>query len=263
MRALMSALFAWLALAASSAGAFDQEAVRKLATGDSDERTTAIAALVAEGDARARDILQALTDSELYTAGERILVIRGDAAVDAITAEKVSPLPEPREEIILNNRLRRELGAALAALDLLAPDPKQRLSAVEALSAGAEPSILPLVRKALASETEASIKAALERVKAKLEVRSGDAQTRLAAIRKLGESDDPATKALETEQMIARLQVRMERVEKRMAEARTNGDSAAAERDNAILLRLRHRTARLASRVLELRAEAADDQQAP
>ena len=157
---------------------------------------TLLSALLAEGDPRALDIMQALTDSELYTAGERILIIRGETATDAITAEKVSPLPEGREEISLNNRLRRELGAALAAMNLLAPDPKQRRSAVEALSGDADPSVLPLVRKALQSESEPDLKAALEFVRAKLEIRGGDRESRLAAIRKLGDSDDPATKTL-------------------------------------------------------------------
>jgi hypothetical protein len=77
MRILLSSLFIWLTIAASNVLALDTDAVRKLATGDSDERTTAIAALLAEGDARARDVMQALTNSELFVAGERILIVRG------------------------------------------------------------------------------------------------------------------------------------------------------------------------------------------
>ena len=195
-RVLLSLMLAWLAFAPPNAAAIDESAVRKLASGDGDERTQAIASLLAAGDARAREILQARSDSELYTAGDRILIVRGDAAVDALTGARVAPIPEPRDEVGLNNRLRRELGEALAALNLLAPDPKQRRSAIDALAAGADASVLGLVRKALQAETEPDLRSSLELVLAKLEVRAGDSATRMAAIRKLSHSDDQATKTL-------------------------------------------------------------------
>ena len=196
MRTMLSYVLAWLALVAAPAAALDQDAVRKLATGDSDERSAAISALLAEGDPRARDIMQAMHDAELYVAGERILIIRGDAATDASTGDKVAPLPEPREEVMLNNRLRRELGEALAGLNLLSSDTKQRRSAIDALASGADRSVLALVRRALQAESDPGLKSALELVLAKMEVRTGDRDTRMASIRKLSESDDPATKTL-------------------------------------------------------------------
>jgi urea transport system permease protein len=196
MRFSISFLLFCLALAATNALALNRDAVRKLATGDGDERAAAISALLAEGDARAREIMQALGDSELYTAGERILIVRGDDATDALTGEKVSPVPEPKEEVGINNRLRRELGGALAALNLLAPDAAQRRAAIETLADGADASVLPLVKKALQSERDAGLKSALGMIKAKLEIRSADRDTRLAAIRMLGESDAAATKTL-------------------------------------------------------------------
>jgi len=196
MRLLISSLLLWMALAASQAHALDQDAVRKLATGDSEERTTAIAALVAEGDPRARDIMQALSDSELYTAGDRILIVKGDGATDALTGDNVSPIPEPKEEVGINNRVRRELGAAIAALNLLAPDIKQRRAAIDALAEGADASVSPLVKKALQAETDPALKSALGMISAKLDIKSGDRATRLAAIKLLGESDAAATKTL-------------------------------------------------------------------
>lgn len=196
MRIFWSSIFIWLTIAASNVLALDKDAVRKLATGDSDERTTAIAKLLAEGDAQAREIMQALTNSELFVAGDRILIIRGDAATDALTGEKVSPLPEPREEVGINNRLRRELGGAIAALNLVSPDIKQRRAAIDSLGDNADPSVLPLVKKAMQSETDPGLKSALSLVQAKLEIKSTDRDTRLAAIRMLGESDAAATKTL-------------------------------------------------------------------
>ncbi len=196
MRIQLSSLFIWLTIAASNVLALDTDAVRKLATGDSDERTTAIAALLAEGDTRARDVMQALTNSELFVAGERILIVRADQTIDALTGEIVTPVPEQREEVGINNRLRRELGGAIAALDLVSPDTKRRRAAIDALGDNADPSVLPLVKKAMQIESDPKMKSALGLVQAKLEIKSPDRNTRLAAIKMLGESDAAATKSL-------------------------------------------------------------------
>jgi len=178
------------------AHAIDADAVSKLATGDSDEKTTAIAALLAEGDPRAQEVLQALLDGELQVAGNRALIVKGDVAVDAATGEKVAPLPENREEVNLNNRLRREVGAALAALRLLSPDAKARQAAVAELATTADQTVLPIVKKALASESDADIKSALQMIQAGLEIKSADREARLSAIRVLGDSNNPNAKTL-------------------------------------------------------------------
>ena len=181
---------------AGPALALDRAAIEKLATGDGDEKVAAITALLAEGDPRAAIVLRAALDGELQVAGARVLIVKGSAATDAGSGEAVSPLPEGREDVSVNNRIRRELGSALAALDLLAPDRKQRLEAVKLLAAGAEPSALPLVRKALAAESDPEIKAALEIILATLQIKSGDRDARIAAIRMLAASNNPQTKTL-------------------------------------------------------------------
>ena len=93
MSRLLPILIALMA-AARPAAALDRAAVERLAFGESDEKIAAIGALVAEGDTRAAALLQALGDGEMQTAGERVLVVRGDEAVDALTGERVSPLPD-------------------------------------------------------------------------------------------------------------------------------------------------------------------------
>ena len=196
MRGFLSSLLLLLALCPPAALAIDAGAVRKLVTGDSDERTAAIAALLTEAAPQAREVLQALLDAELHVAGARVLIVRNDSATDAITGETVAPVPQALEEVTSNNRLRRELGAALAALNLLSADPAQRRSAVEALGRSSDESVLPLVRKALQAEKDPQLKSALALVKASLEIRSADRDTRLAAVRTLGESDNPASKTL-------------------------------------------------------------------
>ena len=193
MRILITIIFA---LFASAAFPQDRKAVEKLAFGESDEKIEAIAALVAAGDAQAAALLQALSDGELYVSGKRALIVKGDAAADAATGEKLAAVPEDKEDVTINNRVRRELGAALAALRLVSPDPEVRKASAKELVANAEAGMLPMVKKALAQESSPDIRAMLEQVAASLELRDADPQLRLAAVRKLGSSGNPSAKTL-------------------------------------------------------------------
>ncbi|MGE5640127.1 MAG: urea ABC transporter permease subunit UrtB, partial [Clostridia bacterium] len=170
----------------------DAKSIETLAFGESDDKVEAIAALVAAGTPKAAEILQALADGELVTSGKRVLLVKGDTAVDAVTGEKLAAVPEDKDDIIVNNRLRRELGGALAALKLVSPDRGARLAAVKELVGSAEAGMLPLVQKALAGETDPAIKGLLEQVAAGLELRAEDRSLRLSAAKKLGASSNPS-----------------------------------------------------------------------
>jgi urea transport system permease protein len=189
-------IIAAVCLFAPFAFAQDAKTVEKLAFGDSDEKVEAIAALVAAGNEKSAAILQALADGELYTAGKRVLVVKGDAATDAVTGEKLAKVAEDKEDITVNNRLRRELNGALAALKLISPNAEVRLASVKELLGGAEPAMLPLVKKALDKETNPDIKAMLEQIAAALELKAEDPQARLAAVKKLAASNNASTKTL-------------------------------------------------------------------
>ena len=178
------------------ADALDAAAVDKLAFGESDERMEAIAKLVAEGDPRAAEVLKALAEGEIQTAGKRVLIVHGDKAVDALTGAAVSPLPKEREDVVANNRLRAAVGDALAALNLLSPSTGDRLAAARALAGGADPAMLPLVRKALESEKDADIRPLLELIAAGMQLKAENKDARLAAIRTLGTSSHPNSKTL-------------------------------------------------------------------
>src|SRR5512143_2494840 len=194
MRTLLTALLGWLV--ASSAYALDPATVGKLGFGDGDEKIAAIAALVAEGDAAALALLQAAANGELQTAGKQVLIVRGEEAVDAATGAKVAPLPADAEEVILNNRIRKELEGALAALRLLSPQRAVRFAAAKELAGNADEAMLPLVQKALAGEADPEIKQLLELTQATLELKTGPKASRIAAARTLGESKNPNTKRL-------------------------------------------------------------------
>ena len=176
--------------------ALDAAAVGKLVFGDADERSAALAALVAEGDPKMVALLEALAAGDVQSAGERVLIVKGDEAIDAVTGKKVTPLPKEREDVVANNRLRREIESALSALKLLSPDRAARLAAAQALATGAEDAVLPLVKKAMAQETDPAIKPMLELIAATLELKGGTKESRIAAIRRLGDSNSPNTKTL-------------------------------------------------------------------
>ena len=181
---------------AAPAAALDQAALQSLAFGEGDERIDAIGVLVAEADPRAYEVLKALGEGEMQTAGKRVLLVRGEAGVDALTGEKVAPLPPEREDVVANNRLRGAIGDALAGLRLLAPERAPRLAAAKELAAGADAAMLPLVKKALEKEKDPDIRPLLELVAASMEMKSGDKDQRLAAIRMLGASTSPNSKTL-------------------------------------------------------------------
>src|SRR5262249_45455224 len=85
---------------------------------------------------------------------------------------------------------------ALAALKLLAPERETRFAAAKELAGGADAAMLPLVKKALAKETDAEIKSLLELTAASMEMKGGSKEERLAAIRRLGESSSRNSRTL-------------------------------------------------------------------
>ena len=186
----------FLAAATLAQAALDPQLVAKLATGDGDEKSAAVNALVASGDPQAAVLLKALVDGELQVAGGRVLIVQGEAARDAATGAAVQPLPESRDDVVANNRLRGEIDGALAALQLSSPDRGVRAAAVRSLAQGADPAMRPLVMKAYAAEKDPDLKESLGMVAAALDLRSEDPETRLAAVKRLADSAQPATKSL-------------------------------------------------------------------
>jgi urea transport system permease protein len=161
-RAALAALFTFLSF---SAAALDRAALEKLASDDNDEKIAAIGALVAEGDARSAEVLRSAAEGEIEIDGKKV-------------------------EIVVNNRVRGAIAAALAALKINSSERSERLTAAKALAGGANPAMLPLIRKALERESEAEIRSLLEITAAAMQLRSEDKAVRLAAIRALAQSEN-------------------------------------------------------------------------
>jgi urea transport system permease protein len=184
------------ALCSNGARALPPDLVRDLAFGENDAKVKAIAAIVAGGEGGALALLQALLDGEVQTAGEQALQVKGTTGLDLFTGKAVDPLPEARDDVVLNNRVRRELATAIAALKLTSGDRATRLEAARALQSGAEAAMLPAIEAALDKERDAEIRPLLALTRATLQLTSSDKATRLAAIRALAESRDPNAKTL-------------------------------------------------------------------
>ncbi len=186
-----------LAAAACSVHALPAGAVHDLALGDGDARGSAIALLVATGDKDALTLLQALVDGEVQTVGEKqVLIVKGDKATDAATGAAVTPLPDSRDDVVVNNRLRRSLATAIATLKLSVPDRAVRLAAAKEMQKTADDDALPAIVAASAKETDPEIRGLLVLVQAQIQLGSTDRATRLAAVRALAQSDTGATRTL-------------------------------------------------------------------
>ena len=194
---LVALALALVAVAGPSAAlTVTPELAKDLALGDYDARVKAIAALTTTDGADALAVLQALSDGEIQTVGEQVLWIKDGKATDLATGKAVTPLPESREDVILNNRVRGDLATAIAALKLTASDRAVRLAAAKELQSGADEAMLPAIERALAKEQDPEIKPLLTLTQATIRLSSSDKPQRIAAIRALADSRDPKTKML-------------------------------------------------------------------
>jgi len=190
------AAFAFAIFYAAAARSITPEQIHDIALGEYDQKVDAIAALVASGDEAALALLQSLADGEIQTSGEQVLKIKDKTAIDLITGKAVDPIPQSLDDVVLNNRVRRELATAIAALKLGSADRAVRLAAAKELQRGAADATLPAIRRAQEHEQDPEIKGLLTLARSTNELASDDKATRIGAIRALAESRDPNTKML-------------------------------------------------------------------
>ena len=218
-------LLAWC-LCCSPAQALTPEQVLAMSTGDGDARVAAIAEASASADPTVQSFLRALLDDAVKTAGDRVFVVSDGKVREASSGQEVA-LPADAEDVINSNRLRRELDSALASFKLLSADPALRRQAVSELRDGADESRLPLIEKALSSETDEALRSDLGLLRAAVLISSSEKSRRLDAARSLAQSLTPATRALLIERLRpgvesdpevrARLQIALDLVESRLA----------------------------------------------
>ena len=197
MRARLSALLlACCLLAAAPARALDPAVVAKFASDDIAVRLEAIDALAASGEEAALTLLQALSNGEVHVTPDSRVIVVSEQLLDAATLQPLDPAPEEYEAVVVNNRMRSKLERAIGALSLLSPERETRLASARAVEGTRDPSLLPLLQRALAKETDPLIRRSLGHTVAVLDVKSEDRSRRLAAVRVLAESNQAPVRTL-------------------------------------------------------------------
>jgi urea transport system permease protein len=187
---IVSALFCSL-----PAPAITPATATAIAVGESDDRIAALAQALSAPDPALARLIDALLDDSAKLADGRVLIVKDDKAIDAATGAE-TPLPATAEDIINNNRFRRELEGAKAALGLFSASSVARASAITELKDSADETKLPLIDRALAQETDATLKARLQQLRAAMLIASSDRDKRLAAALALATSTQPTVKSL-------------------------------------------------------------------
>jgi urea transport system permease protein len=182
------------------AGPFE-DAVAKFANDDFSDTEAAVATIAASGNPLAYPIISALQDERLFADSDtkKVFIKQADGKIiDAATGAAVASIPDSADEVRLNNKLRRHVEDALGGLTLLSPDLQARISAAQTVFKSREQSALPAVESALAKETDATAKAALEQARAAILLFKSDASEKerldaIATIRARGDEDAMAT----------------------------------------------------------------------
>ncbi len=197
----LALLAAWvLVCTATPAHALTQAQVRAIVEGESDARLAALQAGVATGDPALPPFLQAVLDDAVKVGPNQVIVVRDSAAVDAATGQPVASA-EGFDDVVNNNRLRRELGIALAGLKLMSNQRGEREKALATLRDEVDESRLGLIDRALAREDDPALKQQLQSLRARVLVAASDPGLRLQAAQALGQNGDRATQALLTERL--------------------------------------------------------------
>ncbi|MBT0568977.1 urea ABC transporter permease subunit UrtB [Curvibacter sp. CHRR-16] len=169
---------------------------KAIASGDNDARVAALQAALAQADDTTLHYLQAMAnDSVKLVAGKPVIVVDGQGK-DPVSGAAVA-VPADAEDVVNNNRMRGEIDAALAGLQLLSTEAAVRREAVKTLQGQElDDSKLSLLDKALAQEKQTDIRAVLQQLRAVALLGSRDAALRIEAAQALADSTESNAKSL-------------------------------------------------------------------
>jgi len=166
--------------------------------GDGFARTAeAVEQLGASGDPRALPILRALAEGNLQRlpGGTLLLPAPGGGAVDALTGAAVADTAGA-EAVRINNRVRGALRGALGRLQIVSPDPAERLAAANAVFRSRSAEDVPMLEAALAREQVPAIRDQLALALAASQLVASDEGAKRAAIARLGADGATDARAL-------------------------------------------------------------------
>jgi urea transport system permease protein len=208
IRARVAALLAGLGLlalctmtATAQTQTYEQALVGFAADSFSDT-DAAITGVAGSGHPLAGRVIGALQDGRLlFDPADKTVYLREtpDVLLDAATGHRLDgAAPAGLKTVRLNNRLRRSIEAALGARTLLAPDPVKRFEAAQAVFKSRDANALPALEAALAKETDARVKRALQEARAAVVVAQAEAgeADKLMAVAVIRERGDQEARAL-------------------------------------------------------------------
>ena len=157
--------------------------------------------LVLSKDPRVAPILKAMLAGELYLRKkERDLVFakREKRIYQITSALDNRSLGQVRKRVLrkvkVNNRLRRQLRAALAALDLRSPDRDVRLAAIGQMLVKPDADIIDLVKGLRAGEKDSEVAQRMDLLLAFNDLTAASVATRLQAVKRLSGSLQPSVR---------------------------------------------------------------------
>lgn len=166
--------------------------VNALAEGKYKETQKQIGDLAATGNPAVAPALEALGAGELFfrKSDKQVFIAKkagkGYALSDPLTLEDAGETGRRAvTKIKVNNNLRRVIRSALGSLTLLAPDPKVRMAAAEAVFKAKDPEAIESLEAAIAKETDDDVRLVME-------------QARAAAVLNSDGSDGDKLEAIET-----------------------------------------------------------------
>ncbi|MEZ5536831.1 MAG: urea ABC transporter permease subunit UrtB [Thiolinea sp.] len=158
------------------------------------QKAAAIELLINSGEAQAGEWLEALLKGRLYFREDDGLIafVSGSIIKDAGTGERM-PGAEKKDfkKITINNRLRKQLRAGIAQLELANPDDAVRARAVDAMLDSITPESAEVLQKLAKDEANPEIRETMQLGVAMSALNNGSTEQRLAAISEVAESLHP------------------------------------------------------------------------
>jgi urea transport system permease protein len=157
--------------------------------------------LALSGDPRAAVVIGALQAGTLYANDDHVLFIQqaDGTYVDARSGEKAADVTDDDVKVVrVNNAVRGAIDAALGSLQMFSPDASTRLAAASAVFTSHDPAALPALDRALAKETDISVKRRMEEARAAAVLYAPDASQsdRMAAVATLRARGDQDARSL-------------------------------------------------------------------
>ncbi|MEY2805336.1 MAG: High-affinity branched-chain amino acid transport system permease protein LivH [Pseudomonadota bacterium] len=193
-------LSACLALSCAPLWALTQQQAQDIAIGDTDQRIAALHTALADPAERLLPYLKALASEAVKVKDGKTFMLIHQQVIDPVDGQSVV-LPPEAEDVVLNNRLRGELDAAIATLQLFVPEPALRRLAIAALIKDPDVSKRPLIERALRQENSDDLKTRLLYALAAIDLNHAQAAERRVAAQRLGQFSSPDAQRLLNDQL--------------------------------------------------------------